>query len=548
MVPSVAVAAPLAPTGLLGLDIASLVERVIRGLVDLAIPDFGSEWATAFVSWLASMPDVTEAQHFPALARLHDDIVGAGFGVLGASFVAAGLALCFGYRAGAATDLMRRAVIGAGALVFSSELLGRLVDAVNLLTGEMVRSPVVVDGLDAALGGAVVLAAATSGLSLGLAVVAALGSLYFIAALIVMKVGDTTMLAVLHLTGGLVWGLYVLPGAEWLARAWTSGVLAALLVPVAWALLFSGAAVLSSDALTWTATTPGSPGAPGWLDQLVKPFVAATAFWLAYKAPSFLLAGVRVMGISPAAMLAPRPLTLPNHQATPAPRHAGGPIRGNVDRFHALIGNPRTASTRSAGGQRHRVGVTASQHARHQSSTTAAAAIRRAAGRRVVVPAPVAAAVEAHRRIKGKSAPGPTRSGQAQRHRSTRAPSAERMRPSSPKDQPPSEARDPQVRRTPTSQSARPSSVGVPPPGPSRSSTESSSTSTTQHRVRTPPSPPGVSSASSRSQATGRPSRAEVTKAKRPPKRSEPPRPQPPPVSRSERSDGARRRPPKGSP
>src|SRR4029453_18341846 len=119
--------------------------------------------------------------------------------------------------------------------------------------------------LDAALGSAVVLAAATSGLSLGLAVVAALACLYFIAALIVMKIADTTMLAVLQLAGGLVWGLYVLPGADWLARAWTSGVVAALLVPVTWTLLFAAAAVLTSDGLAWTTSPNATSASPAWL-------------------------------------------------------------------------------------------------------------------------------------------------------------------------------------------------------------------------------------------------------------------------------------------
>jgi hypothetical protein len=56
-------------------------------------------------------------------------------------------------RAGA-FDAVRRAAIGAGALVAYPTLIAQLVLAVNHLTAAVIRNPCVVDGLDFALGAA----------------------------------------------------------------------------------------------------------------------------------------------------------------------------------------------------------------------------------------------------------------------------------------------------------------------------------------------------------------------------------------------------------
>ena len=382
--PAAAAAAPTLPApplGLLGLDVADLVESVMRGLVDLAVPDFASAWAATFVTWLVALPNVADWSHFAHLNRFRRELTAVGFGLLGVSFTAAVLQLCFG-GGGAfrGADALKRAAIAAGVLAFYPVLLRHVITGVNLLTATAIKHDAVVDGLDTALGTALTLGAVTGGLSLGLAVAAAMASLYFIAALLVMKIGLTAALAVLMLSGSVVWGLY--PLMPWLGRAWLSGLAAATAVPLAWALIFSAAALLSADALLWS--TPGGTGqaTPEWLDDIIKPFSAAACFWLAYKAPAFLLSALRVIGISPAAFI-----------SGPG---GGGSMRGgptgrtdralrtaahtNRDRFRALTSRGREPLARTA--------------------ATAESAVRRVGARATVATgrraAPLAAAIAAN--------------------------------------------------------------------------------------------------------------------------------------------------------
>ena len=109
--------------------------------------------------------------------------------------------------------------------------------------------------------------------------------------------GLSAALAVLALAGGLMWGLY--PLLPWLGRAWLSGVATVCLVTVTWSLVFAAAAVLAGDALPG-ASVGADASTPAWLQQLLRPLTAAACFWLAYRTPGFLLASIRVAGITPA--------------------------------------------------------------------------------------------------------------------------------------------------------------------------------------------------------------------------------------------------------
>lgn len=78
------------PLALFGLNVSDLVADLVRGLVDLLVPDFAAGWATALVTGLVAVPDVT-GPGFARVDALRTDLTGVGFGLLGPCLVAGGL-------------------------------------------------------------------------------------------------------------------------------------------------------------------------------------------------------------------------------------------------------------------------------------------------------------------------------------------------------------------------------------------------------------------------------------------------------------------------
>lgn len=344
------------PLAIFGLDVAELVSDAVRAFVDLIVPDFGADWASRLVTWLVALPPVT-GDAFPSLNRYAAELTAVGFGLLGATFIATAVQLAAGTTTRDAGDALKRTAIAAGMLATYPTLMTALVTGVNVVTAEMVRHPLIRDGLDKAFGEALVVAAITSGVSLGLAAGAAIVVLYFVAALFVMKIGLTAALAVTTLAGALVWGLYPLPQAQWLPRAWGAALVAAITVPIAWACVFSAAALLAADTLAFDNTSTLNRPLGEGLENLVKPFAAVACFWLAYRAPGFLLGLARTAGLNP---------TMLRAGAGPAaagagPSHGRGPeamvargVRTNAERFRAMtqraagVVGPKVAARRAA--------------------------------------------------------------------------------------------------------------------------------------------------------------------------------------------------------
>jgi hypothetical protein len=386
LMPAAAAAAPLhglphTPVALLGLDVGSLVGDIIRKLVDLVVPDFASHWAIALVSWLVEVPNVTDAHAYPHLNAYRNGLAGVGFGLISVSITVAGLQATWG--APILASAAKRAVVAAGMLVLYPKLLGVGILGINVLTGSLVTSHVVTEGVDKMLGSALVLAVITSGVSLGLAVGAATICMYFIAGLMVIKIGLTSVEALLMLVGALVWGLYPMPGTAWLARAWTAAAVSVAMIPIAWALVFATGALLTSDSLVWATGAHG--GLPTDLQQIVKPFTAVACLWVAYKAPSFLLAATRFAGINPAAL---GPSGGRSSSGSTGRSPLAGAVQTNRDRFLG-IGN------RAAG----RLGPIAA-NARNRAGalrTSAATSVKKAAS-----PAMAAASVAAGSPLSGR--------------------------------------------------------------------------------------------------------------------------------------------------
>lgn len=283
----------LTPLAIFGIDVGDLVGDVVRALLDLLVPDFTGRWANRLVAWLVALPQVTDWQQFPQLNGFRRELTAVGYGLLSLSFAGAALqAWAAGLVDGrpVALQAVSRAVLAAGALAVYPTLVAQLVLAVNHATAAIVRHPAVTDGINTAIGGAFVIGVVSSGLSLGLAAGALMAALFFLAAIFVMKVALTAMLCVLLVSGALVIALWPLPQGEGLARAWGAGLVAAVTIPVSWALVFCVVGLVASDSLVSDRLGPG-------LEAAVKPFVAVACLYLVYKTPGFLVAQARMMGV-----------------------------------------------------------------------------------------------------------------------------------------------------------------------------------------------------------------------------------------------------------
>lgn len=339
----------LHPTfGLFGISIKDVVGKILKAVVGFFVPDLGGG-ASAVVTWLVAVPNVTLG--YPSLRELRLALVPVGISLASLCFTAAMLEyLAAGIFSGSpfkAVETFGRTVLAISMIAFFPKFLNLAITGTNLFTAQLIKHPSVVDGLDTVLAGALVLAAVAGALSLGLAAAAALIGCYFLIGLFMFKTGATSILAVLYVASPLVWGLYGLPATRWLARAHTAGLTAALLLPIAWSLIFATGGLLGRDALLWTnPATSATGGLADELEALARPFAAVACLYVAYKAPMFLTALARSIGLSPAAVFSP---------GSGGSRSGGGGGRAGrlaahgtqraADRFRGL----RVAGARAAG-------------------------------------------------------------------------------------------------------------------------------------------------------------------------------------------------------
>mgnify|MGYP007122132473 FL=1 len=295
-------------TDALGIDVGDLVTKVIKAIVGLVLPDFASHWASQLVTWLVAIPDMSNPATYGSLVHFQHSLLAVGWGLLAITFTAGALQLwASGLGAGQFNmhQAVGRTVVAALMLVFYPTVMRLVIYGVNLFTAQAINSHAVHQGLDKALGSAIVMTAVTSGLTLGLSAGAALFVAYFLAAIILMKIALSAVLAILLLAGALAWGLHPLPATAWLARAWTGALVGVCAIPVAWALIFTAFALLTDTSLHWASGPSSSGAAPGWLENVIKPLVAVACLYAAYKAPRLMLRGINMAGVSPGRMLGP---------------------------------------------------------------------------------------------------------------------------------------------------------------------------------------------------------------------------------------------------
>ena len=242
------------------------------------------------VDWMLAAPVYTDGNSYADLNALRTGLEPAAwalftlvFTVSAARYYASGFTSSGSYEA---VEALARGGIAAGALALYAQVFGALAIATNQLTYGITHAPGVGDGLTK------VLAGATTGAftPLGVGTIGAVVAVVIFLLLIVTKIVLATLLALLFVSAPLAIALWPLPETSWLARTVLQSLLGVLLWPVVWALCFALFAVIGGSAMT----PEGSFGA-----NVVKPFVAVAALYVAFKAPQLLARQAMMAGLMP---------------------------------------------------------------------------------------------------------------------------------------------------------------------------------------------------------------------------------------------------------
>ena len=156
----------------------------------------------------------------------------------------------------------------------------------NTLTHAILGFPVVASGLQRIIGvlfGGALLGGAGGVFGAFLVIVGVL----FAAGLFAVQVLLTVLLALLIVAGPPLIALSAIPELSHLARTWAHALMAVMLVPLGWTVLFATAGALCLDA---TSFTGGAGGVPG---HVAAAFAGLITFAIAVKLPLMLLGELR---------------------------------------------------------------------------------------------------------------------------------------------------------------------------------------------------------------------------------------------------------------
>jgi hypothetical protein len=171
-------------------------------------------------------------------------------------------------------------------LVIYRWLVEQTVDATNTITHAILGFPVVANGLASIItvlfGGALLLGA--GGVFGAFLVIV---GVVFAAALFASSEALTVLLALVFCAGPPFIALAPIPELSHLARVWGHALMAIVLVPIGWTILFATAGALTLDA---TSVTHGAAGLPG---HIAAAFAGLITFILAVKLPMMLFGELR---------------------------------------------------------------------------------------------------------------------------------------------------------------------------------------------------------------------------------------------------------------
>ena len=266
---------------------------LVEGVFEFFFETFfgiGAKVTRSVVIWLLATPVYTDAGAYAELNELRSYITVAGWALLTLVFTVAGVRYyASGFTSGGsyeALEALARGGLAAGALAVYPEVFGTLSVLTNHLTYGITHAPGVEPGLTKLLAAATV----ANFTPLGIGTIAAVVAVVLLVLLLITKIVIATLLALLYVAAPVAIALWPLPETSWLARTWLQSLLAVLLWPVVWSLCFALFAVMSASAFTLR----GSFG-----DELVKPWVAVAALFVAFKAPQLLARQAMLAGLTP---------------------------------------------------------------------------------------------------------------------------------------------------------------------------------------------------------------------------------------------------------
>jgi hypothetical protein len=278
------------PLGFLGIpSLHDIVEAIAGGffgsLADALVPGFLKHGTVATIQHLVALPDPAAWTH---VGQLQGNMVFLAVMLLPVTLAVGTLRywlLGFTGQAHPVTAVARCAWV-TGILVGYRWIVEQAVAATNTLTHAILGFPTVGDGLQRIIGvlfGGALLAGAGGVFGAFLVIIGVI----FAAGLFAAQVLLTVVLALLIVAGPPLIAVSAIPELSHLARAWAHALLATLLVPLGWTVLFATAGALCLDATDFTAGAGGLPG------HVAAAFAGLITFVLAVKLPLMLFGELR---------------------------------------------------------------------------------------------------------------------------------------------------------------------------------------------------------------------------------------------------------------
>jgi len=283
--------APIAPLAFLGLpSLHSIIEAIAKGffgaLAGALVPGFLKHGTVAMIQGLVALPDPASWGH---VSELESDMTYLGMSLMPVTLTVCTLRYWTMGLTGAAhpAGAIGRCAGATGVLVIYRWLVEQTVAATNTLTHAILGFPVVANGLASIItvlfGGALLLGA--GGVFGAFLVIVGVA---FAAALFASKELLTVILALAFCAGPLFIALSPIPELSHLARVWSHALMAIVLVPIGWTLLFAVTGALTLDATSFTGGASG--GIPGHIEAA---FAGLITFVIAVKLPLMLFGELR---------------------------------------------------------------------------------------------------------------------------------------------------------------------------------------------------------------------------------------------------------------
>lgn len=281
------VSVPLAFLGLPSLH--DIIEGIAKGffsaLAGALVPGFLKHGTVATIQRLVALPDLASWGH---VGELQGDMTYLGMSLMPVTLAVCTLRYWMMGLTGAAHPVSALARCGwaTGMLVIYRWVVEQAVAATNTLTHAILGFPVVANGLASIItvlfGGALLVGA--GGVFGAFLVIV---GLVFAAALFASAEALTVLLALVFCAGPPFIALAPIPELSHLARVWGHALLAIVLVPIGWTILFATAGALTLDA---TSVTHGAGGLPA---HIAAAFAGLITFILAVKLPMMLFGELR---------------------------------------------------------------------------------------------------------------------------------------------------------------------------------------------------------------------------------------------------------------